>query len=93
MTRLRLGHCGLAWDLHKIGKHEDGLCGECGKNQTVEHVLMECAGLALERERLYAAVGTTPVTLRSLLGPIEDQRGIVKAVLEFIAATRQIKMD
>ena len=71
--------------------------GECGKNQTVEHVLMECAGLALERlglgERLYAAVGITPVTLRSLLGPIEDQRGIVKAVLEFMAATRQIKMD
>ena len=93
MTRLRLGHCGLAWDLHKIGKHEDGLCGECGKNQTVEHVLMECAGLALERERLNAAVGATPVTLRSLLGPIEDQRGIVKAVLEFMAATRQIKRD
>ena len=47
----------------------------------------ECLGLALERERLYAAVGTTPVTLRSPLFPIKNQPGTVKAVLEFMAAT------
>ena len=90
MTRLRLGHCGLAWDLQKLGKHENGLCGVCKKQQTVKHILMECTGLTRQREHLYAAVeslGTSPVTLKSLLNPIENQPGTIKTVLDFITAT------
>lgn len=91
MTRLRLGHCGLAWDLFKIGKHQDGLCGECKKQQTVRLVLMECSQYTEERKRMYGAVADQPtsvVSLKSLLNPTEDQPRAVKAVLEFIAATR-----
>lgn len=32
ITRLRLGHCGLAKNLLTIGKHPDGLCQYCKKN-------------------------------------------------------------
>ena len=90
MTRLRLGHCGLAWDLAKMGKHPDGLCETCQKDQTVKHVLMECRRFTEERKTLYAAVAREPtstVSLKSLLNPVEDQARAVKAVLDFIAAT------
>ena len=73
-----------------LGKQGNGLCGVCQKQQTVKHILMECTGLTRQREHLYAAVeslGTTPVTLKSLLNPIENQPGTIKAVLDFITAT------
>jgi hypothetical protein len=44
---------------------------------------MECTGLTLQREQLYTALdclGTTPVTLKSLLNPIENQPGTIKDV-------------
>ena len=88
MTRLRMGHCGLAWDLAKMGKHPDGLCS-CGKKQTVEHVLMECSRFTDARERMFAEVASEPssVTLKGLLNPRENQVRTVKAVLEFVAAS------
>ena len=73
-----------------LGKQGNGLCGVCQKQQTVKHILMECTGLTRQREHLYAAVeslGTTPVTLKSLLNPIENQPGTIKTVLDFITAT------
>ena len=90
MTRLRLGHCGLAWDLAKMGKHPDGLCDTCHEEQTVKHVLMECTRFAEERKTMFAAVASEPareITLKGLLNPTENQPRAVKAVLEFIAAT------
>ena len=62
---------------------------ECVK-KTVKHILMECTGLTLQREQLYPAVGshgTTSVTLKSLLNPIENQPETIKAVLDFMTAT------
>jgi len=41
MCRLRLGHCGLNYSLHIVGKHVSGLC-ECGSLETVGHVFLEC---------------------------------------------------
>ena len=91
MTRLRLGHCGLAWDLAKMGKHPDGLCSTCKRAQTVEHILMDCSRFAEDRRRMAAVVASDPtnssVSLKSLLNPKENQAKTVKAVLDFIAAT------
>ncbi|KAK7877514.1 hypothetical protein WMY93_031782 [Mugilogobius chulae] len=42
LTRLRLGHCGLASGLFLIGKHADGCCECCGVPETVAHVVMRC---------------------------------------------------
>lgn len=50
MTRLRLGHCRLAWDLYKIGKHQYVLYGACQKQKTVRYVLRGEAR-AQKRER------------------------------------------
>ena len=90
MTRLRLGHCGLAWDLAKMGKHEDGMCATCVKQQTVKHIFMECSRYKQERKMLYATVlnlGAKSISMKSLLNPTKNQARTVKAVLEFIAAT------
>lgn len=90
MTRLRLGHCGFAWDLAKIGKHEDGLCRTCNQQQTVNHVFMECQQYKRQREQLYSEVsgdGQQAVTLRDILNPHENQSRIVEAVMDFISAT------
>ena len=99
MTRLRLGHCGLAWDLHKIGKHEDGLCGEWGVWQKPNSGTCP-DGVCRTRSREVRVRGTAVCSgghntrySEEPSGSHEDQRGIVKAVLEFMAATRQIKMD
>jgi exonuclease III/ribonuclease HI len=46
---LRLERCRLNASLHKIGKHDTGLCDACRVPETVEHYLLECpAGPAAE---------------------------------------------
>jgi len=42
ITRLRLGKCQLNAYLYQIGKHRDGLCVTCKKQETVSHFLIEC---------------------------------------------------
>ena len=39
--RVRIGHTGLNQTLFVLGKSGTDRC-ECGKTETVEHVLMEC---------------------------------------------------
>ena len=89
MTRLRLGHCGLAWDLARMGKHADGLC-ECGVGETVKHVLMECKRYNRERTELFSEVmrvGEPVVSLRVLLGYGDHQFEVAGAVVNFMYAT------
>jgi len=42
ITRLRLGKCLLNMYLHKIGRHDTGLCETCRQPETVEHFLLNC---------------------------------------------------
>jgi hypothetical protein len=42
ITRLRLGKCCLNTYLHRIKKHDTGLCTACGTPETVEHFLLAC---------------------------------------------------
>ena len=51
LTRMRIGHTGLNKTLFLIGKSGTDGC-ECGKTESVEHVLMECERYTEERTRL-----------------------------------------
>ena len=48
LTRMRIGYIGLNKTLFLIGKSGTDGC-ECGKTETVEHVLMECERYTEER--------------------------------------------
>ena len=89
LTRLRLGHCGLAADLALMGKRPSGLC-ECGVEETVRHVLLECGRYKRERRVLYSHVlglGEPVVSLKVLLGYGEHQLEVGRAILKCIYAT------
>ena len=86
MTRLRFGHCGLAGGLARIGKHGNGLC-ECGTEETVQHVFMECPIYTTERRELFAALldaGLPCISLRNILNPEEHQSAVIKAVMDYL---------
>ena len=87
LTRLRLGHCGLASNLHVVGKHLDGLC-ECGSPETVKHVMLYCRKYLRERQQFFvelADLGLSSFSLQTMLGP--DQNGtesVGKAVIKYV---------
>lgn len=47
INRLKLGRCQLNYYLFKMKRHSTGLCASCGKNETIQHYLMECSNSAL----------------------------------------------
>ena len=51
-ARLRIGHTGLKHTLSKIGKHPTGLCSQCTRPETVQHVLLECSKHRDERQEV-----------------------------------------
>jgi len=38
ITRLRIGHTGLNYNLSRLGKQATGICINCDKRETVEHI-------------------------------------------------------
>lgn len=90
MTRLRLGHCGLASSLHVIGKHQNGLCENCKRKETVVHVLMECSKYTVQRRVLFSRIlelGFKSVSIKKFLGPAEYQQEFYEALMDFIFDT------
>ena len=52
LSRLRFGHTGLNSTLFLIiGKHETGRC-DCGQEETVEHVIMDCERYEPDRRQM-----------------------------------------
>ena len=47
LSRLRFGHTSL----NSTGKHETGRC-ECGQEETVEHVIMQCERYEEDRRQM-----------------------------------------
>ena len=87
LTRLRLGHCGLASNLNVVGKHPDGLC-ECGSPETVQHVILACSKYTRERQQLFeelSDLGLSSFSLQTILG-VEQNRTepVGKAVLKYL---------
>lgn len=89
ITRLRLGHCGLAAYLKIVGKHPNGLC-QCGQMETVRHILLSCQGYARERKILFSELsdlGLTVFSIKSIFAECRASRFIDKAVIKFLIST------
>lgn len=90
LTRMRLGHCGLAACLVKIGKHVDGLC-EYGESETISHVLLSCSKYANERRRLYielADLGLATFSFKTIFSMHNKQ--VEDAVMLYLRSTSLI---
>ncbi|KAM3606960.1 uncharacterized protein V6R79_000107 [Siganus canaliculatus] len=90
LTRIRLGHCGLASGLRVVGKHPDGLC-QCGSPETVQHVILSCSKYARERRQLFielSELGLSRFSLKSMFGAEQsDTESVGKAVLRFLRSS------
>jgi ribonuclease HI len=67
ITRLRLGKCRLNAYLHEINVHNNGLCDQCGKPETVHHHIMECNNKVTLALRKVANEIKVPLTLEMAL--------------------------
>ena len=89
ITRLRLGHCGLASCLNIIGKHPDGLC-QCGQLETVQHVLFSCEKYRNERQQMFeelADQGLKVFSFKAIFTPEGNFQHIGRIVLSFLHST------
>ena len=89
ITRLRLGHCGLASCLNNIGKHPDGLC-QCGQLETVQHVLFSCERYRSERQQMFeglADLGLRVFSFKAIFTPEGNFQQIGRIVLNFLHST------
>ncbi|XP_028297352.1 uncharacterized protein LOC114459224 [Gouania willdenowi] len=89
ITRLRLGHCGLAAFLNRIGKHPDGLC-QCGQLETISHVLLACGCYSVERGTLFkelSALGLTVFSIKSIFASRTESILIDKAVVRYLQSS------
>ena len=90
LTRLRLGHCGLASGLKLVGKHPDGLC-QCGSLETVKHVMLLCNQYTIQRQQLFkelSKLGFSRFSMQSIFGTEQNKTELVgKAVLKYLHAS------
>ena len=89
LTRMRLGHCGLAGCLKVERKHPDGLC-ECGNLETVHHIMFVCNKYKGERQQLFkelSDVGLSVFSHKSIFGAEQNIGLIGKAVVKFLHST------
>ena len=100
LTQLRTGHNWLSSYRKKIGYSDDDRC-ECGAQETVAHVLMECPRLREPRIELRRQVEDALNSVSSLLGGSnEGEKGkpdtasrakTVRAVLDFAEASQRFR--
>ncbi|KAI3280765.1 hypothetical protein DTO002I6_10079 [Penicillium roqueforti] len=100
LTQLRTGHNWLFTYAKKFGFRDDDRC-ECGAQETVSHVLLECPKLRDLRMILRSRVGDALNSVSSLLGgSTEGERGnpdtvsrakTVEAVLDFAEASQRFR--
>ena len=100
LTQLRTGHNWLFTYAKKFGFRDDDRC-ECGAQETVSHVLLECPKLGNLRMILRSRVGEALNSVSSLLGgSTEGKKGkpdtvsrarTVNAVLDFAEASQRFR--
>ncbi|KAJ5101079.1 hypothetical protein N7456_007131 [Penicillium angulare] len=100
LTQLRTGHSWLSSYRKRIGYSDDDRC-ECGAQETVAHVLMDCPKLRELRSELERKVGDAFDNVSSLLGGSkEGEKGkpdivsrakTVQAVLDFAEASQRFR--
>lgn len=88
--RLRLGHCALNKTLKVIGRHQTGLCEECGEEEeSVDHVLRWCRAYEEHGRKLrdkMRNVGIRGFELKDILS--EGGGAALKMVVEFLKSIR-----
>ena len=94
LARLRMGHAGVRYYLHRFGMADSPACVTCGVDDTIEHFLLTCARYRRERLVLAAALrplGVLDMTVRVLLGggnyPHRVQTKIIRATAEYLTST------
>lgn len=89
ITTLKLRHCGLS-KVQIIRKHPHGLC-ECGRPETVQHVLPLCVKYNKRNEKLFKALSDSlsVSSLSTLLGLNEDHRLTERRVIQFCVLQRK----
>ena len=97
ITRLRLGHVGVASYLFRFGMADSPLCLPCGVEDTIEHFLLVCGRYQPERQVLLTAIralGVSATSVRVLLGggtyPRRVQTSIMKLTAAFLTATGRL---
>ncbi len=85
-SRLRMGHTSLNSGLHIIGKHQTGVCTNCGVIENVKHILLDCTQYTRERENMKRAV-KKDLTMENLLS-IKSTQSTVRAVITFLKETQ-----
>ena len=71
VARVRIGHSCLNEGLRLMGKHDSGLC-ECGRSETVEHVLCECVRYGNERRRMFEKLRRIGVRVNGFKAVVES---------------------
>ncbi len=87
-SRLRMGHTSLNSGLHIIGKHQTGVCTNCGVIENVKHILLDCTQYTRERENMKRAV-KKDLTMENVLS-IKSTQSIVRAVITFLKETQLV---
>jgi ribonuclease HI len=100
LTQLRTGHNWLSTYAKTFGFRDDDQC-ECGAQETVVHVLVDCPRLRDSRRVLRREVGDAFNSVSSLLGGSKEGEGgnpdtvsrtrMVKAVLDFAEASQRFQ--
>jgi ribonuclease HI len=100
LTQLRTGHNWLSTYRKKVGYDDDDRC-DCGAQETVTHVLVDCPRLVGLRRKLRREVGDAFNNVSSLLGGSKQgEKGkpdtvsrakTVQAVLDFAEASQRFR--
>ena len=100
LTQLRTGHSWLSTYRKARGHAEDDKC-ECGAQETVVHVLVDCPILRTLRQELRRKAGDAFNSVSSLLGGCEDDKeskpnsatrtSTVEAVLDYAEASQRFR--
>ena len=84
LARLRTGHCGLNYYLHRFNLARTPYCS-CGyAKETVEHYLLECRLYYKERKELRKKIGPGKLTVDRLLGVPRFS----KHTMEYVESTK-----
>ena len=98
LSRLRIGHVGLASYLYRFNILNTEMCNMCNVPETVLHFIMHCRKYANIRNEMYeklTKVGVKEITLKCILGGDNTQnyrtnKIILRITSEYITATNRM---
>ena len=90
LTRLRVGHVGLASYLFRFGMRDTPLCA-CGERETVQHFIMECQKYNQARNRMMHDINKLninqgEITLKLLLGGEACSKAIQYKIIKHVGS-------